>query len=72
MEIPKQVGKQGGAVPGALDLLDGGAAVTPGFFVVAAQGKFQFGTQGQHLLGPEVVTHSQSATKGELAVLVNA
>ena len=68
-EIIVEVGEQGGAVPGAVHAAP---VAAPAFFAVAAQGVFQFHTQGHQILGPEVVTGRQGAAQSELGVFVHA
>ena len=72
VEVPEQVGKERGVVPGALDVAHIDAAVAPGLFAVAAHGEFNFRAQGQHLLRPEVIPQGQRAAQGKLAVVVHA
>lgn len=46
VEIPEQVRKQRGIIPGAFDIVHKAAAVAPAFFTVAAHGKFNFRSAG--------------------------
>ena len=69
VDVPVQVGKKGGLVPGALHAPE---IAFPRGLAVAAQGEFQFRTQRHHMHGPEVVARGQRAAQGELRVLADA
>ena len=69
VEVIVHVAEQRGGIEG---FLGGTVVAVPFLLAVAAESAFELDTQGEHVLGPEVIADGESSAKRELIVFVDA
>ena len=69
VEVIVHVAEQRGGIE---SFLGGTVVAVPFLLAVAAESAFEFDTQGEHVLGPEVIADGESSAKRELIVFVDA